>query len=52
MATRQSQRTVSLSVLVRAHQTEEQKQKKEVAFRFSNGRKFYRPRNPYQNAPS
>lgn len=47
---KQSQRIVSYSQLVRRHQTEDQKKKREVEYQFSNGRKFYRRRNPYQNA--
>lgn len=51
MANNQTQRTISYSMLVRKFQTEEQKRKQEIAFVFSNGRRFLRPKNPYQNAP-
>ena len=44
---RQTSRTYSYLQLVRQLQTKEQRQKKEVNFRFSNGRTFERKRNPY-----
>lgn len=45
---KQTSRTISYAQLVRQHQTEAQKRKIEVEFRFSNGRTFQRPLNPYQ----
>ena len=50
MTTKQTSRTVSYAQLVRQTQTEDQKRKREVEFQFSNGRKFYRPINPYQRS--